>query len=212
MGGASSKAARSTASASAIRKYPSRTPGSNPTTNAPSRPPPPAGQPAAPGPTVHPQNQASSSRDEAINLDASDPHFARSLRSLGPVQPSSTFSNSSAFDPSSPPSSMSQQNQPQIFPNPSLNPALQVLSRREELAREAEAEFSRLRGEGGGRKFLDVVKIREVLMLRDEKRMGEAEIEKRLGLMQGTVGRLGKRGVVGEAGLGRDEVERVDLV
>ncbi|KAL9587988.1 MAG: hypothetical protein Q9203_003199 [Teloschistes exilis] len=211
MGGVSSKATRSTASASTVRKYPSRTPATNPTTNAtPSQPPPSAERPTAPGPTVHPQSQASNSRDEAINLDASDPHFARSLRSLGPVQPSSTFSNSSTFDPSSP-SSPNAQHQQQIFPNPALNPALQILSRREELAREAEADFSRLRDQGDGRKFLDVVKIREVLMMRDEKRIPEAEIEKRLGLKTGTVGRLGKRGVVSEAGLGRGEIERVDL-
>lgn len=56
-----------------------------------------------------------------------------------------------------------------------------------------------------------MVKIREVLMMRDEKRIPEAEIEKRLGLSTGMVGRLGKRGVVSEAGLGRGEIERVDL-
>ncbi|KAL8994972.1 MAG: hypothetical protein Q9188_006916 [Gyalolechia gomerana] len=66
MGNFSSKAARSAASAS-TRKLPTRTPGSNPTTNAPSHSPPPAGQPTAPGPTVHPQNQTSDSRDESNN-------------------------------------------------------------------------------------------------------------------------------------------------
>ncbi|KAL8900936.1 MAG: hypothetical protein Q9192_000818 [Flavoplaca navasiana] len=219
MGASSSKAARSAASSSARRKYPSRTPESNPTTNTSSAPPPPAGQPTAPGPTVHPQSQASGSRDEskntpiAINLDASDPHFAKSLRSLGPVKPSSTLSNSSTFSPTSPshPSSSptssvqdssNSQTQPQIFPNHLLNPALQILSRRSELAEEAEAEFTRLRGGGEGRRFLDVVKIREILALRDGKGMGEAEIERRLGLRRGVVGQLGGRGVVSEAGLG----------
>ncbi|KAL8857936.1 MAG: hypothetical protein Q9178_005555 [Gyalolechia marmorata] len=212
MGASSSKAARSAASSSARRKYPSRTPESNPTTNAPSAPPPPAGQPTAPGPTVHPQSQASGDRDESINLDASDPDFARSLRSLGPVQPSSMLSNSSTFSPTGPPSAstssepQSPQNlsqpQPQIFPNHLLNPALQVLSRRAELAQEAEAEFTRLRGGGEGRRFLDVVKIREVLTMRDAKGMSEGEIEKRLGLKRGVVGRLGGQGVVSEAGLG----------
>ncbi|KAL8841130.1 MAG: hypothetical protein Q9205_004491 [Flavoplaca limonia] len=213
MGASSSKAARSAASSSARRKYPSRTPESNPTTNTSSAPPPPAGQPTAPGPTVHPQSQASGSRDESINLDASDPHFAKSLRSLGPVQPSSTLSNSSTFSPtspshpSSPPTSSVQdssnaQTQPQIFPNHLLNPALQILSRRSELAEEAEAEFTRLRGGGEGRRFLDVVKIREILAMRDGKGMGEAEIERRLGLRRGVVGQLGGRGVVSEAGLG----------
>ncbi|KAI4182846.1 MAG: hypothetical protein L6R41_005742, partial [Letrouitia leprolyta] len=67
MGNITSKAARS-AGAASTRKLPTRTPGSNPTvnptSNAPSHPPPPAGQPAAPGPTVHPQSQASGTRDE----------------------------------------------------------------------------------------------------------------------------------------------------
>ncbi|KAL8979578.1 MAG: hypothetical protein Q9177_006104, partial [Variospora cf. flavescens] len=63
MGAAASKGARSAASAT-TRKYPTRTPASNPTTNVPAHPPPPAGQPTAPGPTVHPQSQASGGRDE----------------------------------------------------------------------------------------------------------------------------------------------------
>ena len=37
-------------------------------------------------------------------------------------------------------------------------------------------------------------------MFRDEQKMGNADIEKKLGLAAGTVGRLGGRGVVGEAG------------
>ncbi|KAL8800775.1 MAG: hypothetical protein Q9182_004939 [Xanthomendoza sp. 2 TL-2023] len=220
MGASFSKATRSVASASRHRKYPSRTPETNPTTNPSSAPPPPAGQPTAPGPTVHPQTQAAGSRDESINLDASDPDFARSLRSLGPVQPSSTLSNSSTFAPSNPPSTSSSsqpdspqnrsQNQPQIFPNHLLNPALQILSRRSELANEAEADFRRLRGGGEGRKYLDVVKIKEVLTLRDGKGMPEAEIEEKLGLRKGVVGRLGAKGVLSEAGLGDEkDVERL---
>ncbi|KAI4099568.1 MAG: hypothetical protein LQ345_007481 [Seirophora villosa] len=197
MGAAASKSARSAASAS-IRKYPTRTPASNPTTNAPAHPPAPAGQPTAPGPTVHPQKQASGNRDEAINLDASDPDFARSLRSLGPVQPSSTLSNSSTFSPSATPNE-------NIFPNPALNPALTMLSRRSELAREAEAEFARVRYGGDseeGRRFLEVIKIREILVMRDEKKLSEGEIERQLGLREGLVGRLGGKEVVREAGLG----------
>ncbi|KAL8807875.1 MAG: hypothetical protein Q9223_001926 [Gallowayella weberi] len=169
MGASSSKAARSVASASGHRKFPSRTPETNPTANASSAPPPPAGQPTAPGPTVHPQTQAAGSRDESINLDASDPDFARSLRSLGPI-----------------------------------------LSRRSELANEAEAEFTRLRGGGEGRKYLDVVKIKEVLTLRDGRGMPEAEIEERLGLRKGVVGRLGAKGVLSEAGLGEEKEEEKD--
>lgn len=50
-----------------------------------------------------------------------------------------------------------------------------------------------------GRRFLDVSVIRQVLVLR-ERGVSEAEIERLLGLGQGVVGVLGRRGVVGVAG------------
>lgn len=140
---------------------------------------------------------------EVIDLDASDPQFAASLRSLGPVTPSSTLSNSSHFPPSplSAPSTNPSSTSHQVFPDPSQNPAIQVLTARENLAKEAEAEFARVRYEGGGgKRFLDVMTIRQILMFRDEKKLAGADIEKKLGLATGTVARLGPRGVVGEAG------------
>ena len=126
------------------------------------------------------------------------------------MHPASTLSNSSTFAPSNTPISSSPhsnptQNNPQIFPNHLLNPALQILSRRAEIAAEAEAEFTRLRGGGEGRRFLDVGTIREVLAMRDGRGLGAGEIEGRLGLRGGVVGRLGARGVVGEAGLGAEK-------
>ena len=51
-----------------------------------------------------------------------------------------------------------------------------------------------------GRRFLDVMVVRQMLMLRDEKGMGEDEIERTLGLKKGLVGRLGRRGVVESVG------------
>ena len=150
----------------------------------------------------------------AIALDASDPDFARSLRSLGPVQPSSTLSNSSTFKPSrgvpspfSASQGSSSQPQARIFPDPSQNPALQVLTARERLQQEAEAEFSRVRLGGEGRRFLDVSTIREVLVLRDDKGMGEEEIEKQLGLKKGVVACLGGPRVVGNVGIGKVSAE-----
>ena len=134
MGASASKASR--AAGTAARKYPTR-PGAASTTtptNAPPQPPPAANH--TPGPTVRPQAHATGSRDEAINLDASDPDFARSLRSLGPVQPNPTLSPSSAFgnhgqDPRSPP----------IGPDPKRNPAIAVLEARSRLQDQAELEF-----------------------------------------------------------------------
>ncbi|CAD6565164.1 MAG: hypothetical protein ASARMPREDX12_005725 [Alectoria sarmentosa] len=206
MGSSTSKAAKLAAGA-ARRQYPQRVP-PPPSSNAPSAPLPPPGQPTAPGPIVHPQSQASSTRDESINLDASDPDFARSLRSLGPVQPSSTLSNSSTFNPSpSPPSQGSQsspnQSHPQIFPDPSKNPALMVLTARDSLQQQAEVEFAKTGRGDGGKSFLDVSTIRQLLVLRDERGMGGEEIEKKLGLAQGVVRRLGSRGVVGDVRIGK---------
>ena len=53
-----------------------------------------------------------------------------------------------------------------------------------------------------GREFLDVVTIRQILSLRDEKNVPALEIEKQLGLKQGVVARLGKRGVMRNAVMG----------
>ena len=53
-----------------------------------------------------------------------------------------------------------------------------------------------------GREFLDVMTIRQILTLRDEKNVPATEIEKQLGLKQGVVARLGKRGVTGNATMG----------
>lgn len=95
------------------------------------------------------------------------------------------------------------QSHPQIFPDPSKNPALMVLTARENLLQQAEVEFAKTGRGDGGKSFLDVSTIRELLQLRDEKGMGGDEIEKRLGLAQGVVGKLGPRGVVGDVRIGK---------
>ena len=43
---------------------------------------------------------------------------------------------------------------------------------------------------------MDVVTIRQILVLRDEKGLEDGEIERTLGLKRGVVERLGRRGVV----------------
>ncbi|EGP88547.1 unnamed protein product [Zymoseptoria tritici ST99CH_1A5] len=205
MGSSASKATR--AAGSAARQYPTRAP---PTSQAPLASqapkfdaPPQAAQPSSaapppplqtqPGPTVKPSPHASGTRDAAINLDASDPDFAQSLRNLGPVQPNPTLSPSSAF----PSQHSSVQGQRPTAPDPRKNPAVMVLTARSKLQEEAEAEFmeSGTRGHAG-RQFLDVYTIRQILTMRDEKRQSAAAIEKRLGLKPGVVERLGAAGVV----------------
>lgn len=64
------------------------------------------------------------------------------------------------------------------------------------MAEEADREFESIGRRGArGRSFLDVVTLRQVLVLR-ERGVEEEEIERRLELKGGTVGRLGGRGVV----------------
>lgn len=239
MGSSASKPASRAAGAAtkATRQYPSRPSApttSNPAaaTNAPRQAPPPAANGRA-GPTVHPQARASGQRNEgtcnllhlishafketqadrnqkAINLDASDPDFARSLRQLGAVQPNPTLSPSSTFNahPSShfpqPYGNASAASSPQ-GPSPRLNPALRVLEARAQLADEAEREFLEAGKRGSvGRRFLDIGTLRTVVTMRDQRGMSAAEIERVLGLKGGVVGRLGPKGVVGVEGILQD--------
>ena len=85
-----------------------------------------------------------------------------------------------------------------VGPDPRINPALKALEARARLQDEAEREFMDAGRRGHeGRQFLDVVTIRQVLMLRDDKRLAAEEIERRLGLKKGVVARLGAKGVHG---------------
>lgn len=148
---------------------------------------------------MRPQPKASASRDEAINLDASDPDFARSLRSIGPVQPNPTLSPTSAFPHPGNPNNAAQASRP-AGPDPRKNPAIAVLDSRARLQDEADIEFQQAGRRGHeGRQFLDVYMIRQILVQRDEKGKSASEIERSMGLKKGVVDRLGARGVVGLA-------------
>ena len=179
------------------------TPAPQPRTNAP--PPPPPAPDSSAGPTVKPQPHASASRSEAINLDASDPDFARSLRSLGPVQPNPTLSPSSAFGQ---PTSNSG-----VVPDPRKNPAIAVLHARARLQAKAEVEERAGRGPGAkGREFLDGFEMRQVLTMRDVQGMKPELIERKMGLKEGVVARLGVSGVLGLVNEQGRERKEVDIV
>ncbi|KAI7159610.1 hypothetical protein KC349_g4006 [Hortaea werneckii] len=210
MGASGSKASR--AAGSAARQYPNRpapTPPSQAATNAPPQPPPAPNH--EPGPTVKPQARAAGSRDEAINLDASDPDFAQSLRSIGPVQPNPTLSPTSAFpNPGNPNKNLTQAPRP-LGPKPRENPTLVALDSRAKLQEAADAEFQ-MAGKRGheGRQFLDVYMIRQILIERDVQGRSAEEIERKMGLKRGVVERLGGRGIVQlaqEQGRGQRQVE-----
>ena len=123
-----------------------------------------------------------------------DPQLAAQLRHLGAVHPASTLSHSSTASPLNsrqPPHSSTPS-------NPAQNPAITLLHARDSLAQKAEREFLEAGKRGhSGREFLDVVQIRQLLMLRDDKKLNSADIEQRMGLKRGVVDRLGSQGIVG---------------
>jgi len=134
-----------------------------------------------------------------------DPDLAARARQLGPVVPNPTMSNSSTFNQAPrvgeamPGAGGFQGTSPgqTIYPDARRNAAIGLLEARRRLAEEAEEEFGRVgKRDSQGRRFVDVVTLRQALVMRDRGVQGE-EIERRLGLRRGVVGMLGRKGVVG---------------
>ena len=130
-------------------------------------------------------------------MDATDPQFAQSLRSLGPVQPASTLSNSSSFNPSAPPAQSSAGSQQQIFPNPALNPSLQVMVARERIEKEIQAETTLYNaGKQVKRKYMDIGTIKKALAM-SEAKTPFSVVEDKLSLQRGSVERMRAGTVIG---------------
>jgi 3-deoxy-7-phosphoheptulonate synthase len=141
----------------------------------------------------------------AINLDARDPVLASRLNTLGAVQPNPHYSPSStsSYDPQrntssdptssySQPSSMPEHN----YPAPTENPALRVLSARQRIQDEADAELAAIGRKGfAGRRYVDAGVIQLALM-RKARGEPDARIEQALSIERGRLGVLG-RGVFG---------------
>ncbi|PGH34882.1 hypothetical protein GX50_02233 [[Emmonsia] crescens] len=206
MGASSSKPIKSAANAASRRQYPKK-PSSSTTASTGATPADRAARAAnrqqeQSGPAFHSKEKASAVRSEAIDLDARDPHFAASLRSIGPVTPNNLFNQHLQHQ-------QHQQPLSSVFPPPttssttnsrSSNPALLTLSSRAQLEKAAEREFESIgRHSHPGREFLDVVSIKQVLAMRDKEGVSEEMIEKQFRLKKGVVGWLGRRGVVGVA-------------
>ena len=141
----------------------------------------------------------------AIDLDARDPHFAASLRSIGPVIPKPTFSHSSTFrlSPQLPKSEhgVPSPSSSSVFSDSSANPALLALNSRARITKEAEQEAESFgRSNHTGRKYLDVLTIRQILNTRDQQNLNNLEIERLLRLKSGVVDQLGKKGIYGAVG------------
>lgn len=133
---------------------------------------------------------------KAIDLDARDPDFAASLRSIGPVTPTPTLSRSSTFNQPrgqnvSPPTSGA------ISEEVKANPSLLTLMSRTRISAEAEADMESLGRKGhGGRRFVDVVSLKQIISMRDTQGVSEEVIETQFGLKKGTLANLGPKGVV----------------
>lgn len=135
----------------------------------------------------------------AIDLDGRDPHFAASLRSIGPVNPAPTYSHSSTFNPAPSATPQPDQSAQLVFPQSATNPALLVLSARERIAQAAEREAEQVgKPSFAGREFVDALTIRQAISMRDKQGYPPAEIEDSLQLKRGVMERLGKRGIVSE--------------
>lgn len=134
-----------------------------------------------------------------VDLDATDPNFAKLLRQLGAVQPSPTYSPSSRFNAKDKTQVTARQHNRQetVFPDPRNNPAVVLLRVRQSIQEAADAEFLQT-GKSGhqGRRYLDVGTIRQALVLRDQG-IKAADIEARLDLKKGVLDRLGRPGIVG---------------
>ncbi|KAH7412459.1 hypothetical protein BKA64DRAFT_329252 [Cadophora sp. MPI-SDFR-AT-0126] len=146
----------------------------------------------SPSSTFHSHSQTTSS-------------FADPTLSATQFQPSASNPLQTIFPSSSPPpgtsntsSSAGSSSNTRERERLGSNPAVSLLTARYRLAGEAENEFARTGKSTAaeGRQFLDVLTLRQILVLRDEKGVEAGEIERRLGLKRGVVGRLGRRGVV----------------
>ena len=191
MGNSASKAAKTAAEASK-RQYPTRIPPVSISKQAP-----PISAPSATEATEATEasekkkkkTKIPTSGKQAVSRETFDPQFGAALRSLGPVQPSSSTVQSHLI----PNNNDLGGNRP-IFPDPRNNPALIVLEARRRFAQEADAEIEQYGRKGfQGKRFLDVTVIRQILVMRDDDHgKSDAEIEEALELYPGTVSKLSR--------------------
>lgn len=144
----------------------------------------------------------------AVEFDASDPVLASKLRQIGPVEANpyqshtATQPQASRQSPKGLPAELAplgQEPPPGLFPNAASmrnNPALLILQSRKRLQERAENEFNNIGRRGfEGREFMDVYMVTDALKMR-QSGMSLVDIEKRLGLKNGMMAKLGERGVL----------------
>jgi hypothetical protein len=135
----------------------------------------------------------------AVRADAMDPDFApgdfsKRLHQMGIVQPNPTYSHSSTASPNFSPESLAVPPGP-LFPPAKQNTTLSVLDARRRLERVA-AEDLEIMGRDGGRcRLANMRTILDAVQLLNSG-APVADIEKRLRLAPGLLGRLGPSGVL----------------
>lgn len=144
--------------------------------------------------------------------DASDPDFtpagfASRLQKMGIVDPNPTYSHSSrAGDAYNPPSSSSSNHlggMPSsaagpIFPSSRANPTLTALDARRRIQERADADtehFQQVGLRGARRRYVDMRTLADALQLLD-KGVPAREVESKMGMEEGLLNRLGRKGVV----------------
>ncbi len=205
MGSSSSRvASKAAAAAGSRRQYPSTSSilnSASSTSNAPGSQPTAAPSAVRPNPRNAPPAE---SKTEHIDLDGRDPQFGSKLRALGPAMAVADARPADAAFPTSSQPPLGQQGQ-NIFPSRSrdgggvTNPAIVIVQARERIGNVWEEERDAYgRGSFVGRTLLGASEIADVIRMRDEG-LADAEIEKKMRLSNGLVGRLGVRGVVANA-------------
>lgn len=130
-----------------------------------------------------------------MDPDAISPSFSSRLHQMGIAEPNPTYSPSSTASPQAqspfPSSSGPSPTQP-LYPSARQNTTLSALEARRRLQDEADRENE----EGTARRrFVDVRTVVDAVKLRDSG-WKAADVEARLGLQEGFLGRLGKKQVV----------------
>ncbi|KAH8169262.1 hypothetical protein LIA77_11388 [Sarocladium implicatum] len=196
MGASSSKAARG-----ATRKFPNRPPPSAVSQPVASRP----RQPPATEPASRPQSDGS--KDDAIRADAMDPDsisasFSSRLHQMGIAEPNPTFSPSStaSTSPQFPTASTGPLPHQPLYPAPRANTTLSALEARRRLQEEADREFETGTSR---RRFVDVRTVVDAVRLRDNG-WSDGDIEKRLGVKEGFMKKLGRKGLLRHVMTGED--------
>ncbi|EFR05377.1 hypothetical protein MGYG_08388 [Nannizzia gypsea CBS 118893] len=198
MGASASKPARAAASAASRRQYPLWPSPSTTTTPTPTQPQPQPQTPTTSRTNTQGQEKASTTRSEAIDLDARDPDFAASLRSIGPVTPTPTLSRSSTFNQPRG-RNVSEPTSGIIREEAMMNPSLLTLMSRKRISAEAEADMESLgTRDHTGRRFVDVVSLKQIISMRDGQGASEEVIERQFGLKKGVLAALGPKGVVAD--------------